>query len=337
MGSINAMFIAALSFSFCPLLYAMNLADVSPMTQALYVQLGITSVASIALIMIRRNARDLIGSTAELLQLPWHTWIVIALSGIAGYMGTLFFLWALLFMSEAGAAIIMESWPILAVFMAPALIKHHQNTIRFRDILLMLFILCGVLMISASEANMSFTQFFNNPFFMFEDRNYEEYIGIICAFLSALCYAWAGISRPYFSSLLPLEYRKKHFAKGAPFFETLYSFWLTCLSATPVAIIANLLMGDPIIAPLNNIGLSLLLGICLTVMGCMYAYSLMVSKTSMINLLWYIAPVLATLWLVLFGYSQVTLLLLCGGGIILVANGLLIITNQSYQSKSGSQ
>jgi drug/metabolite transporter (DMT)-like permease len=328
MNATISMLIAALSFSFCPLLYALSLTGASAMTQALYVQIAVTVVASIGLVGLRRNMSAFIAPTKELFKLPWETWTVIILSGVAGYMGTLFFLWSLKYMSEAGAAIIMESWPILAVFIAPVLMRNHTNRIRLVDVFIIGLIIFGALMINGSDANMSVGQFIDNPFFMFQDRSFENYIGIFCAFMSAFCYAWAGSSRPYFSALLPFEYRKKHFSKGAPFFETLYSFWLTCLSAMPIAIVVNIFMDESLLISQSNIIISLSLGICLTIMGCMYAYSLMVSNTSMINLLWYIAPILATLWLVIFGYSQITPLFILGGGLIIGANLLLVLSSK---------
>jgi drug/metabolite transporter (DMT)-like permease len=289
MNATISMLIAALSFSFCPLLYALSLTGASAMTQALYVQIAVTVVASIGLVGLRRNMSAFIAPTKELFKLPWETWTVIILSGVAGYMGTLFFLWSLKYMSEAGAAIIMESWPILAVFIAPVLMRNHTNRIRLVDVFIIGLIIFGALMINGSDANMSVGQFIDNPFFMFQDRSFENYIGIFCAFMSAFCYAWAGSSRPYFSALLPFE---------------------------------SLLISQ------SNIIISLSLGICLTIMGCMYAYSLMVSNTSMINLLWYIAPILATLWLVIFGYSQITPLFILGGGLIIGANLLLVLSSK---------
>jgi drug/metabolite transporter (DMT)-like permease len=65
-----------------------------------------------------------------------------------------------------------------------------------------------------------------------------------------------------------------------------------------------------------------------------YAYGLLISQNANINLIWYFAPVLATVWLVVFGYSQMTPLLIIGGILIIFANIVLILSNKKSKKVS---
>lgn len=326
--AIIPMLIAALSFSFCPLLYALSLETASPLAQAFYVQLFVTIVASFFIIVITKRFDSLYKPLIALFKLPWETWSVILLSGIGGYMGTLFFLWALGLMSDAGASIIMEAWPILAVLISPALIATHRASIKILDIFLILILLTGLAMIYASDSGITFVQFIQNPIFMFNHGSFDDVLGIICAVMSAFCYAWAGVSRPYFLSLLSKDFNQTYLLKNGKWYSSLFAFWLTCLTAMPVALLSAWYFENTLLSAMNNLYISLGLGLLLTSMGCFYAYSLMKATSSTINLLWYFAPVLATIWLVLFGYSQLTPLLITGGVLIILANIILILTNQ---------
>jgi len=326
--AIFSMIIAALSFSFCPLLYAISLETASPLAQAFYVQLFVTIVASFFILIVTKRLDSLYKPLISLFKLPWETWSVIVLSGVGGYMGTLFFLWALGLMSDAGASIIMEAWPILAVLISPVLISTHRASIRLLDIALIILLFIGLSMIYASDTGITLDQFVKNPIFMFENGTFDDFLGIICAFMSAFCYAWAGVSRPYFLSLLSDRFNQTYLLKNGECYSSLFAFWLTCLTAMPLALISAWYFEDTVFSAMNNLYISIGLGVLLTSMGCFYAFSLMKATSSTINLLWYFAPVLATIWLVLFGYSQLTPLLILGGFLIILANLILILTNK---------
>ena len=327
-NAVTAMLIAALSFSFCPLLYAISSEDIAPIVQAFYVQVWVTIVASIVIIIKTKSIKNIYQPLISLFKLPWETWSVIVLSGLGGYMGTLFFLWSINLMSDAGAAIIMEAWPLLAVLIAPVLIKDHAQKIKLLDVLLMIILFIGLLMICAGDSGLTFEQFVTNPLFMFSNKSLEEFSGILLAFLSAFCYAWAGVSRPYFLSLLTNNFRKKYLIDHGRWYESLFAFWLTCLTAIPLGLFFAVYFENDVFIPPYNSLISLGLGVFLTTMGCFYAYSLMLSKSSTINLLWYISPIVAAVWLVIFGYSEITSLLIAGGCLIIFANLVLILTTK---------
>ena len=321
------MIIAAVAFSVCPLLYTISIEHTDPLTQSLFVQIAIVFVAGIILTLTLGSPSKLKLSLSELFHMPVKSWLIILVSGVTAYLGTLFFLLSINLMSPAGAAIIMETWPILAIFVAPLLIEKKWVKFRLLDFALIFLMTLGLIMISAGETGLSLKQFMASPLFLFEGNSYEEMFGILCAFLSAFCYAWAGVSRPQFVNALPKSYRIKHFQGIETWKESLFAFWITAFAALPLALITSLIFGLDL-TPLADIAtISLGLGFALTAMGCFYALSLTVSNTSSINLIWYISPILAALWLALFGYSEITEMLIAGGFLIIVANVVLIVTS----------
>jgi drug/metabolite transporter (DMT)-like permease len=70
---------------------------------------------------------------------------------------------------------------------------------------------------------------------------------------------------------------------------------------------------------------AMLNGVFLTLTSCLYSYALLKSDNPNINVLWYFAPLLAAVWLVVFGFSTATDMIVIGGGLIIVANVTLVL------------
>ena len=320
--------LSALAFSICPLFYAMTMQYTDPLSQGLYVQISITLVAGLLLMFCLKTPLHFIKAIKTLFQMPSAIWISIVLSGITAYIGTLFFLMSLNLMSPAGAAIIMESWPILAIFIAPILIEKKWKPFEPIDFALIILLMLGLIIISAGGAGLSLSNFLNNPLFIFSGNTYEQMFGILCAFLSAFCYAWAGVARPYFVEQLPNDYRIHFFGKARNWKESLFAFWVTAATAIPLALVTVIIFGVDL-SPLSNILFPTIgLGLALTSMGCLYALSLTLSDTPNVNFLWYTSPLLAAIWLSLFGFSQITPMLIFGGALIITANVILILKSR---------
>lgn len=332
MKAFILMGLSALAFSICPLFYAITMEFTDPLSQGLFVQLAIATVAGILLIISFKTPQHVFGATKELFQMPPSTWVIIVLSGIIAYVGTLFFLASLTLMSPAGAAIIMECWPILAIFVAPLLIEKNWKPFEPLDFVLICMLMLGLFIITAGSAGLNFETLLENPLFLFKGQSYESMFGILCAFLSAFCYAWAGVARPHFVNQLSNEYRVKYFGGAENWKESLFAFWITALTAIPLAFVTVLIFGMDIVPAINIILPTIGLGLALTAMGCLYALSLTLSNTPNVNFIWYTSPVMAALWLALFGYSHITEMLILGGFFIIFANIILILKTRKTQN-----
>jgi len=336
MNANLSIFIAAISFSFYPLLNSIALETTSPYLLALIAQFTVTIVALLVLIY---NLKSL-SKTQEIFKyyskLPIEIKMIPFLSGTGILVGTLFFLSALSMMSKAGATLIMECWPIFAIIVARALLSHKNwQPLKLMDFILCLLALLGMLFITASESNITLEAFLKNPFIFFQTQSFDNAIGIILAVLSALCFAWGSVARSYFADKLPKDMRIKFFHKKNSLAEANFTYALTYIYGIPIAILCfylfeveNTSFDYVAVLPI------FLLSISLVLTSVFYAYGLLIATNANINLLWYIAPVLATIWLVFYGYSHLTPFIFIGGFLIILSNIILVLTNKKNIEKT---
>lgn len=223
----------------------------------------------------------------------------------------------------------MESWPLIAMIIARALMT-QKNWEPFKplDFILMLIAIVGMVLITASEANITLETFLNNPLYFFSQQDFDGIIGIVLAVLSAVCFAWAGVSRAYFASILPEKMRVHFFSTTNSLSEANFVYMLTYLFGIPSAVLCYYLFDTSSVKiSIASLPIITLLGLSLVLTSIFYGYGLIVAKNTNVNLLWYIAPLLAVLWLVIIGYSTITPLLIIGGFLIIVANVILILTS----------
>ena len=269
--------------------------------------------------------------TCDYTKLPFENVVVPALSGIGIYLGAVFFLFALSLMSKAGASIIMESWPILTILIAPIALDKKWDSLDIMDVFLIFLSLCGLLFITASEENISLEQFVQNPFFIFNTQDLWGYLGILMALLSAFCFAASSVARAYFAHTLPQDFRIKHFKKVNTIEEAAFTYLLTYLYGFPIALFCFLFLEDNIYFEIASIAPVIFIGFSLTITSALYTYALIVSDNSNINMLWYLSPLLAAIWLAVFGYSQITPMLILGGFFIISANIILIVKSKNQR------
>jgi drug/metabolite transporter (DMT)-like permease len=328
MNAFLAIIIAAVAFSFYPILNSYALESTSPFLLAMLIQIVTIITAGLFFTNRMKTKENIVQIHKDFFKLPFEIKIIPVLSGVAIYLGGVFFLFSLTLMSKAGASLIMETWPILAIFLAPMLIHKKWAKFRLIDIVLIILSLLGLLMITASEKDIALNAFFSDPFYAFRGSDLGGYFGIITAFLASMCFAWASVLRSYFANILPDSFRIRHFGKTETIREANFTYYLTYLVGLPFSVISFLLMEQAYFFEWQVILPVIFIAISLTITSAFYSYSLLRCENTNINLLWYLSPVLAAIWLTLFGYSQITEMLIAGGFLIIVANVILILTSR---------
>lgn len=334
MNAITAISLSALAFSFYPLLNAFGLGVTTPILFALFNHIATIIVCFFVLTVFMRSPVKTFHALKGFMALPIETRMIAVFSGISVYLGGLCFLFSLSLMSKAGAAVIMEMWPILAIFIAPIMmIEKKWKSLGLLDIFLIALSLFGVLMITAAEKSLTLWQFIQNPFFMFTNQDVYAYIGIIVAFLAAFCFAFSGVSRSHFANRLPRDFRLQHFKKTETITESLYTYLLTYLLGFPIAIILLFFLEPEASAQITSFAPAMFNGFVLVATSALYSYAVLKADNSNINLIWYFAPLLAAIWLSLFGLSQITDMLVIGGSLIVIANVVLILSSRRKAPK----
>lgn len=289
----------------------------------------------LCLLVMMRGVSPALRAAKDFFKLPSNVKIVAFLSGVSVYLGGLFFLYALALMSKAGAAVIMESWPVLAMFIAPFFIRKKWDKIRLLDWFIVLLCFVGVFLISASEKGQDFASFIADPFFFFKGQQFSEYIGILVAFLAAYCFAFSGVSRAQFMSMLPEKFEEKHFSHRNPLSASTFIYLVSYIIGIPIAFLTLFFLEPDFSASGGSYVPAILNGVILTITSVLYSYALLKADSANINALWYIAPLLAAMWLWLFGLSQITDLIIIGGLLIVISN-IILILSQPQQKKDGA-
>jgi drug/metabolite transporter (DMT)-like permease len=330
-----AILIAAFSYSFYPLLYSLALDIGTIFSILLFVQITLPIISCSIIAYQFKSMHKMFSLLYDTMKLDWDVLIISILAGTGAFLGMLFFIYALEMMSKAGATLIMECWPLMAIIVTRALLSHKEwESFRPIDLILILMCFCGFILIYASEMGFSLEQFFSSPHTLFSDSSYEELFGVLLAVMAALLFAWAGVARSYFVTKLPDEFRIHYFGQKDSITEMNFSNMAIYAFGIPSAIIGYLWFEeDSFVLNSEFITYILLITLCLTVTGIFYSYSLLIAHNANINLLWYFAPVLAIIWLSIFGYSVLTPLVILGGFLIIFANIILILITPKRQKK----
>lgn len=329
-NSLVAIIIAAVSFSIYPLLSVIALNTVSTYQLAFIVQILI-AIITFCLMAINQGS---LSRTKEIFasfwKLPWNLKIIPLLSGTGIFAGGLFFVSSLQLMNKTGATLIMECWPLMAIVLSRALLTHKKwEAFSFIDLILIIIALIGLVLITVGESGTTFNDFFSSSLLTIDYNNIDQLWGILLAVLSAVCFAWAGVSRSYFSSRLPQEFRIRFFKKTDTLAESIFTYMLTIILGLPAAFISYYLFDTtPLNFEISSMAMLILIASSLVITSMFYSYAILIADNANINLLWYIAPLLATVWLILFGYSYLTPLIILGGILIILANLILILTSK---------
>lgn len=325
MHPVIAIGIAGFSFSFFPLMNALGTLEVGPIMFSFMNHISIMLVATFMLFTLFRRPARAFAALRQIRYLPRNVLIIGFLSGLAIYLGSVFFLFALQLMSKAGATMIAEMWPAMAIFIAPILIRKDWERIRFIDIAMLFVCIIGVVFIAASEAEQSFSDFIAHPFFFNAEADFENYLGVVLAALAAYCWSFSNVSRAHFANSLPQEFRDEYLEGGVTIREAIFTYIVTYMMVIPFVFILLFFMGEGISITPKSIVPAVMNGLFLTLTSCLYSYALLKSNNPNINVLWYFAPLLASVWLVVFGFSRATDMIVIGGGLILVANVTLVL------------
>lgn len=329
MNALTAISLSAVAFSFFPLFNSLGLAVTSPILFAFFNQVATIFIAFTCLLLMVKSPSKIADMLKSFWALPTETKLILFFSGFSVYLGGVFFLFALSIMSKAGATVIMEMRPLIAIFIAPLLMAEKKwQSFTIQDFFLIIIAILGLWMITASEGQMTFGEFLQNPFHMFANQPPQAYIGIVIAFMSAFCFAFSGISRAHFANKLPKDFRTKHFGKTETITESLYAYFIAYVLGFPVSILLLLFLEADAYASVASVAPAMLNGAALVATSVFYSYAILKTRNSNLNLILYFSPLLAAVWLSMAGLSEITEMLVIGGALIIIANIFLVLSDR---------
>jgi drug/metabolite transporter (DMT)-like permease len=235
--------------------------------------------------------------------------------------------------SKVGAAIIIETWPLLAMFLAPLLITKDWNKIKFSDYVSGLIALIGVGFIMLGDQK-NMTQLFTDFQGYSQSDDFKSIIGIGAALVGSLCIALSIIlSTEVSNKISAVVLQEKSHSMNCTFMaETIRR--IVALPPTCLLIFA---FHEDLYATWEGIALTSITGIFIFNIGNVaISLALLKAKSPNINMIYYLTPILGVFWLYMIGKGDLTPMIFIGGALIILSNLIVIALNQKDKSKQAS-
>ena len=243
---------------------------------------------------------------------------------IVGLVSTLYnfcFIYAMKTTSKVGASIIIETWPIIAMFLAPMLISKAWDKLRFHDFVAALIALIGVAILMIEDQKNLQMMFFDFSNYM-GTADFMSLVGIMAAFIGSLCLAASIILRAEISNriskdILGTEKQGVTCAFMAEF--------VCRMVALPSTFFLMWVFADDLSIQIEGIVIASFIGVFIFNIGAVaITVALLKATSSSISMLYYLTPVFAVIWLYLLGMAEITPLVIVGGVIVILANLLVL-------------
>ena len=324
MQAITIMLGAAFLWSLYPLMIAYSDGRIGGalMVFIIHISCGI-SAALFAFIKVRDRANSWKNIVAVTKTLQFEHWMYLMLIGLASTLYNFCFIYAMEVGSKIGSAIIIEGWPIIAIFLAPLLVTKSWKKVTVFDVVAAFVALGGVALIMIEDSkNIS------NIFATDAGLPTNIIIGSAAALMGSLSLAASVVLSSEVSNRLSkyVLKEKKHSLACAFIGETIRR-----IVALPSSAILLFAFAEDMYTDSAGIALSVIIGVVIFCIGsAAVTLALLRSSSSTINMLYYASPILAVVWLYLAGLGTVTPLIVTGGCMVVMANILTIHKNKKY-------
>jgi len=309
--------ISILLWSLYPLLSILVLRDIDAFSFMLAVQfIAFHGAVVMAIISLARR-----GQISQYLRLQRDIGMdgvfILCICGACSAFGHILFLLALDMANKNGISLIIEIWPILAVFFAPHFIDKRWENSGKSDYIVGLVAFSGIAMIILSDENINW----------FRNETWELETLLAYGMTIVACYMTAMLN------LLRAQYSQKLKPLNNSFASVMIAESATRFIAVALILLAIFGMQLELQSPLSQIGLISVIGIGIFALGGgALTYAIMCAKNPNVSLFFYMVPLLSVVWLIAVGVTQFTPIILIGGIITTVACMYL-----AYDKKYGAK
>lgn len=321
-AAVFFLLLSVIAYSVFPLIGTHTVAIVHPV---LFIGLShLFALIAISAVTAFLVHRDLLKKTALGLLVSRRFLLLAAGSGIAnaGSHASLFASFA--YISSASATALYEIWPIAVVLLIGRLLPQKYSIIKVRQWLFIFLALSGVALLVKSATSSS------------EESSLihgQNLYGVVLALLSGVLMA--------ISSALDVSLTRRLDALRAPFIQPIIAQNVIKIFSSSATILFFLLLYRP---PLESIRLDISIlsmaaatGVFVIAFGAVaYHIGNILAESPTVNLLWYLTPVFALLWLDLSGAGSITPTVAVGAILIISANLLLTTRADSKSAYAGT-
>jgi len=326
MNAITLMLGAAFLWSLYPAIIALSDAQIgAPLFVILiHISSGL-SAALFAFLSIKQKAAVWHNLKYYTKSLDMDEWLYLLLIGIVSTLYNFCFVVAMDSTSKVGTAVIIEAWPLIAMFLAPLLITKTWKKVRFTDYIAGFIALIGVGLIMLGD-QVDITMMLTDFHAYSQTEDYDSIIGIIIALIGSFCLALSIVlSGQVSNKISEIVLQEDEYTTTCAYIgEAVRRI---------VALLPSLLLlfafKDEWNISAEGFGLAVFAGIFIFNIGSMaVTLALLKSPSSTINMLYYISPILAIGWLYLIGQADLTVMIIFGGALVILANLLVLGKNK---------
>lgn len=214
------------------------------------------------------------------------------------------------YISKAGATVIFEVWPIIAMYITPLLISKNWERITAQDLMFSVLAFAGI------------------AFLMYPETQDEFFVGGVSAF-SLLCLLLPLLGGVFMAVASVLKARVSHKLenKALPVLSLLKVQMIFNLGVIVLALPAMLVLPDrPSTFTIENIMAVIFIGLVVHTLGNVaYTMGVLRSTKSNISVLWYLMPIFSVVWLWLAGQSEITNYVVLGTIFIITSNLIIAV------------
>jgi drug/metabolite transporter (DMT)-like permease len=257
-------------------------------------------------------------------KLDFDQWLFVFTAGFCSTMYNLCFLYAMVWTSKAGVAVIIETAPVYAMLLTSVIVTKNWEALGARHAIITAIILMGVALVVMADQN--------DMALLFTD--YEEYIktgdfmslvGCFVALLGSIMSALSNLMRAQVGNItrrvIPASATKyDHALSGIMFGESFVR-----IIAIPISLFVLFAFSDVSAFSLRDMVLAFVAGFFIFNLGAItYAAALLKSTNPAIVLLDYLSPPISIIILVILGLSVLHPYLIFGTMLIIMGNLLLL-------------
>lgn len=325
MGAYHYMFISILLWSVFPLFFGMGLRSIDPFLFIAYIQFfaGITA-AVFGFYLIRERQRLVAVLKIMIKKLTLNQFAFILATGFASISYSLCFAYAMILAPQISATLILEIWPIHAVYLSYFLIKKDWSPVDREDTVIGLLAIIGFIIIILGTQTTPDIQSFD----------FKAVFGCFLALLGAISLALSVLMRARIGQEVEthLSYQKNSEKKLIA--SIFIGEFIARLATIPFLLFIFSVFDVTLTFHLEQILMSAFIGILIFNIGsATYSLATLKSSSPTIHLSWFMMCVLSVLWLHLAGQDKVNITVFMGMACIISANIVLVIKNMKPKTK----
>jgi drug/metabolite transporter (DMT)-like permease len=318
--AIGLILLSALAYSLLPVLGAYSLESLSP---PIYVAKSFFQYAILQAcvwIVVRLAFRKENAGSSRYIRHDPRTYATIIISGILIAASYTFLFTSFYMVNKAGASVLYEAWPILVTVGLPLFMRRRFERLTAVDFGYLALAFVGIILVIGGSADTETTT--HGPS---RDRS-NTILGYMLAVSSGVTMAIAVIMKTHLMKALALN------RTAIP---VVVQVEATHRLAGGIVLLALAFMvTDVTLADMLRVDVSTAFAVVELVGASAFWFAIIATRRSIINLLWYLAPMLAVLWLNLLGLSTVSGSIVLGGALIIIAN--VLAQRRSNNAKRGA-